>query len=46
MTNLISNALKYTPKGEKVIIEVLDKGEFVNISVENKGANIPDARTF
>lgn len=42
MTNLISNALKYTPKGEKVIIEVLDKGEFVNISVENKGANIPD----
>ncbi|WP_156625968.1 HAMP domain-containing protein [Clostridium tertium] len=42
MTNLISNALKYTPRGEKVIIEVLDKNEIVDISVENKGANIPN----
>lgn len=42
LTNLISNALKYTPSKEKVIIEVSTNNNIVNISIENKGAYIPE----
>ncbi|GAA0085133.1 HAMP domain-containing sensor histidine kinase [Clostridium sp. CTA-7] len=42
LTNLISNAIKYTPNGEKVIVEVLGENDFINISVENKGSHIPE----
>ncbi|MCR1949620.1 HAMP domain-containing histidine kinase [Clostridium sp. DSM 100503] len=42
ITNLISNTLKYTPNGKKVIIEVNSTDSLVNISIENKGAYIPE----
>ena len=42
ITNLISNTLKYTPSKNKVIITVNKTEEVVNISVENKGAHIPE----
>ncbi len=41
-TNLISNSIKYTPEGEDVIIEVIEKEYLVEISIENKGAYIPE----
>lgn len=42
ITNLLSNALKYTPPNNKVIVEITSNEELVNISVENKGAYIPE----
>lgn len=42
ITNLLSNALKYTPSGNEVIIEITSEDELVSISVENKGAYIPE----
>lgn len=42
ITNLLSNALKYTPPDNKVIVEITSNGELVTISVENKGAYIPE----
>ena len=42
ITNLLSNALKYTPPNNKVIVEITSNGELVTISVENKGAYIPE----
>jgi len=42
ITNLISNALKYTPNGNNVIIEVNCIDDLINLSIENKGINIPE----
>ena len=42
LTNLLSNALKYTPNNESVIIEVINRNELTFISVENKGVFIPE----
>lgn len=42
VTNLLSNALKYTPAGNEVIVKVNSNGEIVTISIENKGAYIPE----
>lgn len=42
LTNLISNALKYTPKDNDVIIEVNTINDIITISVENKGVHIPE----
>lgn len=41
-TNLISNALKYTPPGNDVIIEISNINEIINIYIENKGVYIPE----
>jgi two-component system, OmpR family, sensor histidine kinase BaeS len=40
--NLVSNALKYTKQGGKVIIEVNQKNEFVELVVNDNGMGIPD----
>lgn len=42
ITNLLSNALKYTPNGNKVIVDIDSDDEIVTISIENKGAYIPE----
>ncbi|MBB6716153.1 sensor histidine kinase [Clostridium gasigenes] len=42
LTNLFTNALKYTPSGETVIISVIDKNSDFLISIENTGASIPN----
>jgi two-component system phosphate regulon sensor histidine kinase PhoR len=39
-TNLISNAIKYTPEGGKVIVQVSEEGGFVNASVSDTGIGI------
>ena len=38
--NLISNALKFSPKGESIYIEIKDKGDFVLILVRDCGVGI------
>lgn len=42
VTNLLTNALKYTPNGEAVTISIIQSEELYSISVENNGVNIPD----
>lgn len=43
LTNLLTNALKYTPSKEKVIISIGEEFDLFLISVENKGAQIPES---
>lgn len=38
--NLISNAIKFTDEGNKIYVNVLDKGEFIEISVKDYGIGI------
>lgn len=41
LTNLISNAIKFSPQNAKVVIETKDLGEFAEISVTDKGPGVP-----
>jgi len=42
MVNLISNALKYTEKGGKVEVGLLEDSQFVKLSVKDTGVGISD----
>jgi two-component system phosphate regulon sensor histidine kinase PhoR len=39
--NLVSNALKFTRPGGKVVVGAVDKGEFLMVSVSDDGIGIP-----
>ena len=41
LINLLHNAIKFTPPGGKVWISVQDRGEYVDILVEDTGIGIP-----
>jgi PAS domain S-box-containing protein len=41
MTNLISNASKFSPEGDLVEVEVKRHGDIVKVSVEDRGPGIP-----
>ena len=41
MSNLLSNAMRYTPKGESVTVRVKEADDLVQIVVENPGTPIP-----
>ena len=40
-TNLVSNAIKYTPSGGKVRVEVRGEGDYVKATVSDTGIGIP-----
>ena len=42
MTNLMSNAAKFSPEGGKVLIAISDQGENWRISVSDNGPGIPE----
>lgn len=44
MDNLISNAIKYSPKGGDINIQASHKGDFVEIQVRDRGMGIPAAQ--
>ena len=39
--NLIDNAVKFTPKGGTVALEILDEGETLSVGISNTGDDIP-----
>lgn len=41
--NLIENAIRVSPKGEKVNVDICRKGSIAYISVSDKGCGIPPA---
>jgi signal transduction histidine kinase/HAMP domain-containing protein len=41
ISNLLDNAIKFTPTGGKISIKALDEGEFVHITVTDNGIGIP-----
>ncbi|WP_342506513.1 HAMP domain-containing sensor histidine kinase [Sporosarcina sp. FSL K6-2383] len=40
MTNFITNAIRYTPENERIIISTIEENERIKVCVENKGAHI------
>ncbi|MDH4120449.1 MAG: PAS domain S-box protein [Deltaproteobacteria bacterium] len=41
LSNLISNAVKFSPRGERVVVRQLVKGKKIRVEVEDHGAGIP-----
>jgi len=44
LVNLLTNAIKYSPKGDTVIVEVKKAGKKITISVQDFGIGIPQAQ--
>ncbi|MDQ0417039.1 signal transduction histidine kinase [Croceifilum oryzae] len=44
LTNFITNAIRYTPEGERIVISTIIEKDRVKVCVENKGAHIPQAQ--
>lgn len=43
LSNLLSNANKYTPRGGSVVVRIDDRGQEISLCVEDNGPGIPDA---
>lgn len=42
VTNFITNAIKYTPENNTIIVDIHEHNELVYCSIENTGTNIPE----
>lgn len=42
IVNFLTNAIRYTPERQAIIVSTLDKEDTVQVCIENKGAHIPD----
>lgn len=42
LTNIINNALKYTPEGKSVVLSVVESDEMVGFSIGDEGTGIPE----
>lgn len=42
LVNLVSNAVKFTPQGETVVVELSGQGDCYRVSVADKGPGVPD----
>lgn len=41
IVNFLTNAIRYTPEQEDIVISTIEKGDTVKICIENKGVHIP-----
>ena len=44
MLNLLANAVKFSKKGSTITVSVIDRGEYVDISVRDTGIGIPEEK--
>lgn len=44
LSNLVGNAIKFSPKNSKIVVKVRSDQKFVNISVLDSGPGIPDSQ--
>lgn len=42
ITNILANAVKFTPEGGKIVVRVEPKGEHVRLSVSDTGSGVPE----
>jgi signal transduction histidine kinase len=42
ITNILFNAVKYTPPGGKVSMEIVDRGKAIQVTIADTGIGIPD----
>lgn len=42
ISNFITNAIKYSPSGNKIIVDISEKDSIINFSIENTGAHIDE----
>ncbi|WNS43087.1 HAMP domain-containing sensor histidine kinase [Paenibacillus sp. MMS20-IR301] len=42
VVNLLTNAIRYTPEGEKIMVRMKEEQQTVIITIENNGVRIPD----
>lgn len=42
LTNIINNALQYTPKGNKVFVKIIENGEYVGFSILDEGIGMKE----
>ncbi|MCG6186663.1 ATP-binding protein [Maribellus maritimus] len=40
--NLFSNAVKFTPPGKKILVQVIPKGQMAEVKIEDEGVGIPE----
>ncbi|SFX72799.1 Signal transduction histidine kinase [Thermoactinomyces sp. DSM 45891] len=44
LTNFITNAIRYTPEQERIIVSIVEENEQVKVCVENKGTHISQSQ--
>lgn len=42
ITNFLTNAIKYSPPGNKIIVNISEENSIINFSIENTGAHIDE----
>ncbi|MFS0726052.1 ATP-binding protein [Paenibacillus sp. 1P07SE] len=42
VVNFLTNAIRYTPEGEQILVTTIEEPDTVKICIENKGARIPE----